>query len=87
MQAYLIHNLVIAADIREEAGEFYRQEIGGDLPDTIEELSPDREVKCADGAIKTIRDRINEELDSRNSWLRMGVPCDLHLPFVIGALP
>jgi hypothetical protein len=32
MQAYRIHKIVIAADTREEACAFYREEIGGTLP-------------------------------------------------------
>jgi len=87
MQAYRIHNLVIAADIRDEAGDFYFQEFGGTRPDFIEELSPLLEVSCHDGTVKTIKARLNEELDARNAWLNMGVPCDLHWPFVIGTLP
>ncbi|HOF04902.1 MAG TPA: hypothetical protein PK175_08735 [Syntrophales bacterium] len=86
MQAYRVYNLAIAADVAAEAREFYRQEIGGDPPETIAELSLELMVRCGSGETKTIRDRINEELDSRNSWLRMGVPCDLHWPFVIGSL-
>ena len=86
MRAFLIHKLVIAADVPEEAGEFYRQEIGGELPGTIPELSPDMEIRCDDGQKKTIRARIGEELDQRNAWLRMGVPCELHWPFVVGDL-
>jgi len=86
MRAFLIHKLVIAADVPEEAGEFYCQEIGGELPKTIAELSPDTEVRCDDGQKKTIRARIGEELDQRNAWLRMGVPCELHWPFVVGDL-
>jgi len=96
MQAYRIHKLIIVADIKEEACEFYRQEIGGDLPDVpdmvdminmIEELPSLMEVCCDDGTFKTIKTRINEELDTRNAWLNMGIPCDLHWPFVIGTLP
>ncbi len=87
MRAFLIHKLVIAADVPEEAGEFYCQEIGGEPPETIPELSPDVEVRCDDGLVKTIRARIGEELDNRNAWLRMGVPCELHWPFVVGTLP
>jgi hypothetical protein len=93
MQAYRINKLVIAADMKEEACDFYRQEIGGDLPDApnttemIEELPYLMEVRCDDGTFKTIKARINEELDARNAWLNMGVPCDLHWPFVIGSLP
>ncbi len=90
MQAYRIHKLIIVADIKEEACDFYRQEIGGDLPDLpelIEELPSLMEVCCDDGTSKTIKTRINEEMDARNAWLNMGVPCDLHWPFVIGTLP
>jgi len=90
MQAYRINKLAIAADIKEEACDFYRREIGGDLPDVphmIEELPSLMEVCCNDGTVKTIKTRINEELDTRNAWLNMGVPCDLHWPFVIGTLP
>ena len=90
MQAYRINKLVIVADIKEEACDFYRREIGGDLPDApniIEELPYLMEVCCDDGTVKTIKARINEEMDARNAWLNMGVPCDLHWPFVIGTLP
>ena len=71
MQAYRIHKMVIAADIAEEACEFYRKEIGGTLPDVIEELPYLMEVCCDDGTVKTIKARINEELDTRNAWLMM----------------
>jgi hypothetical protein len=81
MQAYRIHKTVIAADIAEEAGEFYRREIGGVLPDVIEELPYLMEVCCDDGTVKTIKTRINEELDARNSWLIMGIPCEPTGPF------
>ena len=93
MQAYKINKLVIAADIKDEACDFYHQEIGGNLPDVpdmadmIEELPSSMEVCCDDGTVKTIKARINEEMDARNAWLNMGVPCDLHWPFVIGTLP
>jgi len=26
---------------------------------------------------------MNEELDRRSAWLRMGVPCELHWPFIV----
>jgi hypothetical protein len=90
MQAYRIHKSIVVADIKEEACDFYRQEIGDDLPDVpelIEELPSLMEVCCDDGTFKTIKTRINEEMDARNAWLNMGVPCDLHWPFVIGTLP
>jgi hypothetical protein len=87
MHAYRIHKIVIAADIAEDACCFYREEIGGILPDTIEELPYLMEVCCDDGTVKTVKARINEELDVRNSWLIMGIPCELNRPFVIGTLP
>lgn len=90
MQAYRIHKLVIAADFLEEALDFYHQEIAGALPDAgdvIEELPYLTELRCEDGTVKAIKTRINEELDTRNAWLNMGIPCDLHWPFVIGTLP
>jgi hypothetical protein len=87
MKAYRIHNTVIAANVEEEACEFYRREIDGTPPGVIEGLFPSMEVCCADGTVKAIRDRINEEMDARNAWLIMGVPCELHWPFVIGTIP
>ena len=73
--------------IAEEDCAFYREEIGGTLPDVIEELPYLIGVCCDDGTVKTVKARINEELDTRNSWLIMGIPCELHQPFVIGTLP
>jgi hypothetical protein len=79
--------MVIAADTAEEACEFYREEIGATLPDVIEELPYLMEVCCDDGSLKQVKARINEEMDARNSWLIMGIPCELHQPFIIGTLP
>jgi len=87
MKGYRIHKIVVAADSEAEACAYYGAEIGGTLPDVIEELPYLTEVCCDDGAIKTVKDRINEELDTRNSWMIMGVPCELYFPFVIGTLP
>ena len=87
MQAYRIHKMVIAADTAEEACAFYHEEIGGTPPDTIEELPYLMEVSCDNGTVKPVKARINEELDARNSWLIMGIPCELHRPFLIGTLP
>jgi hypothetical protein len=87
MQAYGIHKIVIAADTADEACAFYSEEIGGALPDVIEELPYLMEVCCDDGSVKQVKARINEELDARNSWLIMGIPCELHSPFLIGTLP
>ena len=87
MRAWRIQNMVIAADIAEEAREFYREEIGGPLPDVSGEADYGAAVACADGTIRTVRERIHEEMDARNDWLRMGVPCELHWPFVVGTVP
>jgi hypothetical protein len=87
MQAYRIHKMVIAADSIEEACAFYHEEIGGALPDAIEELPYVIEVCCDDGTVKPVKARINEELDARNTWLLLGIPCELHRPFLIGTLP
>jgi hypothetical protein len=86
MQAYRINNAVIAADVSDEARDFFLVEIGGPLPADIIEVHYLTEVFCTDGTVKTVRERINEELDARNAWLRMGIPCELHEPFVVGTL-
>ena len=86
MQAYRINNAVIAADIPEEARDCFLEEIGGPLPAAIIEVHYLTEIFCMDGTVKTVKERINEELDARNAWLRMGIPCELHHPFVVGTL-
>lgn len=86
MRAYRIHNTIIAADIPEEALEFYREEISGALPDVIGEADYAATVTCLDGITRTVKERIHEEMDARNAWLLMGIPCDLHWPFVVGTL-
>ena len=65
MQAYRIHNMVIAADTAEEACTFYREDIGGTLPDVIEELPYLIEVCCDDGTVKPVKACINEEMDAK----------------------
>jgi len=90
MQGYKINEIVIAADTKEEACTYYCKEIGGmlpDVPDAIEELPYLSHVCCEDGTMKTIKERVNEEMDARNDWLKLGIPCELHDPFVIGKLP
>jgi hypothetical protein len=61
--------------------------VGGTQPDVAEELPYLSHVCRNDGTMKTVKDCVNEEMDARSAWLRMGVPCDLHYPFVIGKLP
>jgi hypothetical protein len=87
MNAYKINKYIIGADVLDEAKDFFRGEIGEPLPDHIEEMGWECVVPCESGENKTIRDIINRVLDERNDWLRMGLPCALHYPFIIAKLP
>jgi len=40
-------------------------------------------VPAGEGKTVTIRDLVNKIMDERNAWLRMGVPCELHFPFIV----
>jgi len=86
MEAYRIGDHIVAADTEEDARHFYREEIGMEPPAEIEELSVSFEVPLGEGRTAAIRDLMNKVLDERSSWLRMGVPCELHWPFVIAKL-
>ncbi len=87
MKAYKFDRYIIAAEVIEEATRFFRQEVGGPFPKSIEELDWHAEVCCESGEIRTVCDLVNKEMDERNAWLRMGIPCDLHWPFIIAILP
>jgi hypothetical protein len=52
----------------------------------LEELSISLEVPAGEGNIATIRDLVNKIMDERNAWLQMGVPCELHFPFIVSKL-
>lgn len=86
MEAYRIGDHVIAADTEEDARLFYKHEVGEDPPPDVEELSVSLEVPAGEGKTASIRDIMNKVLDERNSWLRMGVPCELHYPFIVAKL-
>jgi hypothetical protein len=86
METYRIGDHVIAADTEEDARLFYQHEVGKDPPPVIEKLSVSFEVPAGEGKMATIRDIMNNVMDERNSWLRLGVPCDLHYPFVVAKL-
>ena len=86
MKAYRINNYIIAADIIEEAKTFFKHEISDTLPLTIEEVNKKDEITCDDGRVITIKEIINEELNRRQDWLRMGIPCELHRPFIVKKL-
>jgi hypothetical protein len=86
MEAFRIDNHVIAADTEEDARLFYTHEAGEAPPPVVEELSVSLEVPAGEGETASIRDIMNKVLDERNAWLRMGVPCDLHYPFIVAKL-
>jgi hypothetical protein len=86
METYRIGDHVIAADTEEDARLFYQHEVEKDPPPVIEKLSVSFEVPAGEGKMATIRDIMNNVMDERNAWLRLGVPCDLHYPFIIAKL-
>ncbi|HNS54481.1 MAG TPA: hypothetical protein PLQ15_06985 [Syntrophales bacterium] len=86
MEAYRIGDHIVAADTEEDARHFYREEVGQEAPAVIEELSVSLEVPAGEGKTATIRELMNKTLDERNAWLRMGVPCELHWPFIVAKL-
>ena len=86
MEAYRITDHVIAADTEEDARLFYKHEVGKDPPPAVEALSVSLEVPAGEGKTASIRDIVNKVMDERNSWLRLGVPCELHFPFVVAKL-
>jgi hypothetical protein len=86
METYRIGDHVIAADTEEDARLFYKHEVGKDPPSVVEKLSVSLEVPAGENMTASIRDIMNKVLDERNSWLRMGVPCDLHFPFIVAKL-
>jgi len=86
MEAYRIGDHVIVADTEEEARLFYKDEVGKDPPPVVAGLSVSVEVPAGEGKTATIRDLINMTMDERSAWLRLGVPCDLHFPFIVAKL-
>jgi len=83
MEAFRIGDHVIAADTEEDARLFYREEVGKVPPAVIEQLSVSLEVPAGEGKSSAIRDLMNKIMDERCAWLRMGVPCELHYPFIV----
>jgi len=82
MRAYQVDHCVIVADVPEEAREFFIREIAGSPPRVLEELAYSHEILCGDGVVRTVKTVINDEMERRNEWLRLGVPCELHWPFL-----
>lgn len=83
MKAFRMGSYIIAADLIEDAVNMYRHEISIDIPEDMQELGVDTEINCDDGRVMTIKAFIYEILDGRQSWLRMGVPCELYRPFIV----
>jgi hypothetical protein len=86
MEAYRIGDHVIAADTEEDARLFYQHEVGKDPPPVIEALSVSLDVPAGEEKMATIRDIMNKVMDERNAWLRLGIPCELHYPFIVAKL-
>jgi transcriptional accessory protein Tex/SPT6 len=86
MEAYKVENYIIAADLPEDAEGMFIHELGGTLPAMIEEVDIHESITRDDGRVMTIKEIINEELDNRQQWRRMGVPCETYRPFVIKKL-
>ncbi|HUS89334.1 MAG TPA: hypothetical protein VMW91_08225 [Desulfosporosinus sp.] len=87
MKAYKIKKYIIAADLPEDAENIFIHEIGETLPEeAIEEVSLQLEICCDDGRVMTIKEIINEELDERQEWRRLGVHCETYRPFIVKIL-
>lgn len=80
MKAFRIGDCVIAADLEGEAVLFFCEETGSSAPGPILEMGVEEIIP--EGGLM-IKDVINQVMDERNAWLRMGVPADLHFPFFI----
>jgi len=83
MEAYKIENYIIAADLPEDAENMFVHDLGGTLPVTTEEIDINESITREDGRVMTIKEIINEELDDRQQWRLLGVPCETYRPFLI----
>jgi len=87
MKAYKIKKYIIAADLQEDAENMFMHEVGETLPgEGIEEVSLQLEICCDDGRVMTVKEIINEELDERQEWRRLGVHCETYRPFIVKIL-
>lgn len=80
MKAFRIGDYIVAADVEEEAVQFFGDETGAPPPGPVLEMGVEEIIP--DGGLM-IKDIINQVMDERNAWLRMGVPTELHWPFFI----
>ena len=81
MLAYRIHMMVIVANICRRGVCILSRGNRRRLPDAIEALPYLIEVCCDDGTVKSVKSVSTRRLDSRQSWLTVGLPCELHGPF------
>lgn len=80
MKAFRIGDCIIAADLEDEAVQFFCEETGSPSPGPILEMGVEDIIpECG----LMIKDIINQVMDERCAWLRMGVPTDLHWPFFV----
>ncbi len=86
MKAFKIENYIIAADLIEDAMNLFKHDISGYYPEIVEEVDINDEIKSEDGCVMTIKEIINETLDERQAWCRMGIPCEVYRPFLIRKL-
>ena len=86
MKAFKIENHIIAADLMEDAINMFKHEVSGDVPEDVENVDLNDEIECEDGRIMTVKEIINETLDERQTWVRMGFLCEVYRPFLIRKL-
>lgn len=83
MKAFKIEDYIIIADLIEDAMNMFKYEISGYYPEIVTELDLNDEIKCEDGRVMTVKEIINETLDERQAWLRLGIPCEVYRPFLV----
>jgi hypothetical protein len=80
MKAFRIGDCIIVADLENEAVQFFCEETSSPPSGPILEIGVE-EIVPESGLM--IKDIINQVMDERSAWLRMGVPVELHWPFFV----
>lgn len=83
MQAFRIGTYIIAADTPDDAVSFYRNEIEAQVPSTATKVDRQTIVRRKDGSSGTVKEIIDDVMDERSAWVKMGIPCDLLYPFIV----
>ena len=83
MKAFKIGKYIVAADLIEDVKNFLIHEMNVELQGEIEEVDLREVVACEDGRTVTIKEIINEKLDNRQTWQRLGLHCETYRPFLI----